>query len=471
MMPNEKRRRVTGRVIDARSVFDPSTGMTTTPYTSATLADVEAEAAVIGAVLQQPELYAALGDTVQAADFWSLLHGYLWYAFGKLVDAGTPIDILTVAGVLDSEPKAPIKGDEALTLLAGLYGAPPNAEHAETYARRVRDASIKMRLLEASVEMQKRVFDKSTSSFMDVLIDECNQLLFDATEQHLGEAQTNAQAAIKAYWDALDKRMEEASMPSVATGWEKWDNPLIATGGLYPGTVTVIAGKEGTGKTTWMLSMMRNMLKRGKHVVLFSLEMGRNDEIMEVLMSQEAGIRKHFLRAGQLRQEQYSAFVRAAGEVGNWHLNVVDEFPDLTPRQLRRKLRYYLSRQPIDAVLIDGLWLMEWDNPKIERHRAVGHIVKELTQIAKGSLGAPFPIVITHQYKEEVGGKKIKAPNIYHLSESAGVRRNAQVIVGLWRDSLDGITQAHLLKDRPNGNQGHIGYFKFDRERTLYTEV
>lgn len=128
----------------------------------------------------------------------------------------------------------------------------------------------------------------------------------------------------------------------------------------------------------------------------------------------------------------------------------------MTPIQLRRKLRTLTQKGGFDLVVIDGLWLMESSEPSMDgRPRDVGNIMRDLNQVARDFTSK---ILITHQYNAEINGAKF--PTVYHLSESAGARRNAQVIWGLHRpsyydrDSADDTTGLYILKDRNGVNTG-----------------
>lgn len=461
-----KRDRVTGLVLN----FQPPTA-----NVGLSVADSDAERAVISAVLQEPSLFVTVAAMLEPRDFYGLMHGFYWYAFSKLMEAQQPIDILSVSAVLTNEPTAPQKGDAAIDELSQLYSAAPRAANVEYYAQRVRDAALRLRLLKAADDMKAAALDKSVS--VVALTDTCNELLFKATEQRVGGDDTSAAVAVGEYWQLLNERMASNTLPGLKTGWEKWDDPRVALGGLYAGDVTVVAGKEGYGKSTWMLSLLRNLLSAGKRVALFTLEMQKK-EIMQVLFSMETAIWKSQLRDGHLTPEQYEAFKAAAMRIADWKLHIVDEFRaasnPLTPLALRRKLRLLLREGVVDLVAIDGLWLMEAtderDRGQANRPRAVAQITYELSDIAKGDLGQPFPVLLMHQYSGDVAQKKVKKPTLYHLAESAGVRRNAQVIVGLWRDLDSDWFEAHVLKDRATGHANYIGYFKYNAARSLYEE-
>lgn len=468
----QRRPRVTGRTINAQQVFNP-TGTNAAPARSSALglANLPAERAVISVVLQQPDSFTLVSDRLEAGDFFGYTHGFIWHAFETLIDEGQVIDMLTVSKALDAMPTSPIKGDEALGELSRLYGAAPAARNLEVYVDQVRASATLIRLLDATVQIQGRLFESGADVAAVAAFGE--QKILEATADRIGALDTSVQSALARYWQDLQARAAGQLVPGILTGWSTYDDRQTGLGGAHVGTVTVVAGMEGFGKTTWVLSLARNAAKAGLRVVIVSLEM-REDEIMQLFVSMESWIWKGILQRGDLNAEQMQQFEDAVGRIAQWKLDIVDEFRasdnPLTPFALRRKLRLMMRSGQIDLLVIDGLWLMEATNASGERHRDVAQIMYELSDLAKGEIGQPMPIFITHQYSGEVAARNVKKPTIFHLAESAGVRRNAQVIIGLWRALDSDWMEAHVLKDRVLGHAGYMIPFKYEPQRSMYTE-
>lgn len=447
-----KRDRVSPSIINMGTQFDPLLQ----------IADERNEDAVIGAVFQQSDLFPVLSETLQPADFFFLLKGYVWHAFDVLTGEGKGLDLLTVASKME-ELNSPIKGEELIRELARMIGAAPDTRNAEQYARAVFDASLRLRVLAAKEEMAQLAVDKTIT--VDSLVDQCDHLLYKATNRH-AETRTDARSVMSKYFQKVDDMLQSGAVNGLPTGFKILDD---LTGGLFPGEVAVLAGGEGMGKTTWELSLVRNAVKAGKRAAVFTLEMSQ-EEIIRIFTSMETGIYKSVLKQFTLSDYQWKLFTKAAGDIGNWPLEIVDDFPTLTPVQLRRKLRTLTQHGDMDLVVIDGLWLMEASEPaKNDRPRDVFMIMRDLNQIARDF---DVPILITHQYNADINGKKY--PSIYQLSESAGVRRNAQVVWGLHRpsyydrDNVDDSTKLYILKDRNGINVGSDVPFLYNKDNSRY---
>lgn len=425
------------------------------------LANCENEQALISAVLQNPDGYYGVMELVQGADFLNFMLGFVWKAFEDVINAGFQIEILTVKRALEKYERCPVRGEDLLRYLNSLYGYAPNAANIEAYAQEVRDAAIRVRIWRAVDQMNKLI---QPNIPVDVLVDKCNELLFTASEQ-VNEADTSMFGMAKRYWEKIEAGKNGEKAHVIPTGIMPLDDKI---GGFTAGEVTVLAGADKMGKTTLLLSFVRWMLRAGYSVLYFGLEMTQ-DEIMRILTTMETGISKKTQKLNALSDAQYADFVRTMGRIQNWKLNVFDQYPSLTPTQLRRALRKHLTQFPVDLIVIDGLWLMQADNTQLERPQAVAEITRELSAIAKNEFR--LPILITHQYRDGQSGER---PYLNWLSESISVRRNAQMILGMHRprhfsDSAEDETGLYILADRNGqGAQGEYIPLIYDSEFATY---
>lgn len=425
------------------------------------LANGENEQALISAVFQEPDGYFGVVDTVQAADFFCLMYGFIWKGFEDVVNAGHKIEILTVKNALDKYSACPLKGDDLLYHLTQIYAYAPDAHNIEAYAQEVRDAAVRMRTHFALETMQGML---QPNIPVEIMVDKFNELLFTATEQ-VNKADTSMRGMVQRYWDRIEAGRNGEKVRVVPTGIPQLD-ALI--GGCAEDEVMVLAGADKQGKTTLLLSWVRQMLISGYRVLYFSLEMTQ-DEIIRILTTMHTGISKKDQKLNNLTDGEYALFVKTMGEIADWKLDVDDSLPNLTPTQLRRAIRKHLQQQPVDIVVIDGLWLMHSDKPALERPQAVSDITQQLNIIAKNEFH--LPILITHQYRDGQSGER---PYLAWLSESISVRRNAQMILGIHRprhfdDAAEDETGIYVLADRNGqGAQGEYVPLFYDAKYATY---
>lgn len=435
------------RVIEAAQRFDPAAIQP--------MAEWDNEHGVIGAVLLRPELFVSLAQILQAGDFFDLANGFIWHAYEELTNQNTPIDFRTVADFLDAEGNFDLKGTVLVDRLVKTANACPNPDNAEAYAQQVRNAALRGRVLVAVSDIAKEAQDKSIS--IDQLVNDCNAKMFKATEQYY-ERPTSARELASLHYAHVEAA-GQGKTPGILSGFKGLDAHIA----FYPQEVTVFAGGSGMGKTTWLLSAIRRMCIAGKSVALFTLEMSADRDVMRALHAIHSGVVKRAMKNGDLTASQKEKFVQAMGEISNWPLHIIDEFQNLTPTQLRRKLMYLMSREKIDFVAVDGLWLMQPDKQTREgRYQDVTNIMRALNNIA---FDLDIPIVITHQY---TGERMEDRPTLSHLSESRGVDRNAQVVLGMYRDGYmfgdvsNPEAEIHILKDRNGDGTGKMVNIIFD---------
>lgn len=425
------------------------------------LGNLRAEEAVLASVLQKSEVYHALAEMLQPGDFTLRWNGIVWRTFEVLAARNESISIITVADELEKH------GELDDVRLAALAGRVDDIDSAESYARMVRDAALQIRIIQAAMEMIIVAQDDKNRGFTEFVVDECNRLLFEATEQRM-ERSPSFYQVLSTYSDSVERVVNDEEPPTICvpSGFDRLDSWLK---GFAPGEVTVIGGGAGQGKTTFALSIARNILNTGGSVAYFSLEMSQ-EEILRSLTAMETGIPKDVLRSKRLTPEQYATFIEAAGRMSKWAMHPIDEYKSLTPLQLRRRLRLLATQEVIDMVMIDGLWLMEAVKPTPRRVDDVHFIVRDLTEIADAF---NLPIAILHQYKRSGdGSKKRRIYTEEDLAESSGVERNVDVILCLQKPKHLGVVEGIIYKDR-NGStpKGTMVEFAFNRKFKRYEQL
>lgn len=428
------------------------------------------EEALLGAVLREPTAFPSLADLLQAGDFYLLFNGFVWHAYETLFAAGKDIDILSVAAELEKQPAIGVKGDELLLRLSQLVGAAPFTAHAESYALMVREAALRLRLLRLGNELMGMAFDKQLSG--EELIDTATRQLYSATDQRAVRP-TELKHIVSAYYDRMEEAVQAGLIHGTPTGFRDLDALLHV---LIPGEVSILAGNDGMGKTTVLLSIVLNVILRGQGVALFSIEMTQF-EIVAALVAMLTGIPKGDLKARRLSPAQLVQFTDAAGRLANMPLHIIDDHDSLTPLQLRRRLRSLMVKHELSLVVVDGLWLMSDDGADPNRPKEVATIMKKLTAMARDK-DIFLPFLVAHQYTDAPWKrKKERRPIKTDLAESSGVRRTAQVILGLHNEAYYkhratiGAVECHVLKDRTDGKaQGKYVKLAFDEKFSRYVD-
>lgn len=460
MSAQNKRQRIAQSVIHAQERFEGKTGQHSNILD---IASPDIERTLISCVFHDPDIFPRLAELTQAGDFFILSHGFYWYAFEQVYPH---IDMMTVLAELEKNPAMPT--DSAVRWMEETIALAPDLRAAEAYARMVRETAVVIRVLNSTETMRETLFDKALS--LEQKLDACNQAFFKASEQGAGQNPSSARHFVQSVADEIEDMRQNGGLRYIPTGFPALDKMID---GVFCSEVTVLAGSPGGGKTTMMLNMLYNRLTRKKgnpaHIALFSLEMS-GQEVMRSLSSIHTRIPQRAFKKGDLTDQQWQMFVTAMQDMADWPLSIVDrnEYPALTPIQLRRRLRRLLVDTPVDMVVIDGLWLMEASDPTINRPRDISNIMRDLTEIASEY---QIPILLLHQYSREgiLRQSGNRPPTTFDLAEGASVERTTQSIIGLVRRKLYGslgdaadYTEAHILKARGGGeNVGECIKFEF----------
>ena len=274
----------------------------------------EAEEAVVGAVLINPEAYYDVAQFLDADDFYIHRNKWVWEAFVRLHEQRIPVDLLTLSEELDrSSQLAEVGGSAYLT---SLISQVPSSLNAESYGRIVEGHSIRRKMINAANKIASVAYNEAST--VDEVMNEAEKAVFNVSERRLKHDLLPISAVLSDYYDRIDdlaKRPNE--IHGVPTGFIDLDKLLT---GLQPSDLLIIAGRPGQGKTGFMLSIAKNAsLTHKKHVAIFSLEMS-NEQVVQRLIAQETGIDSQRLRNGQLLEHEWPLFTHAIEVFSDTHI-------------------------------------------------------------------------------------------------------------------------------------------------------
>jgi replicative DNA helicase len=383
----------------------------------------EAEEAVVGAVLINPEVYYDVAQFLQADDFYIHRHRWIWEAFQRLHEGRIPVDLLTVAEELDRMGQLAEVGGPAY--LTALVNQVPTSLHAEAYGRSVEQAAIRRRMINAANQIAALAYDQESG--IETVMTEAEKAVFTVSERRLRHDLQPIKQVLSEYYDRIDEisqRPEEIF--GVPTGFIDLDRML---GGLQPSDLLIIAGRPGQGKSGFLLSAAKNAaLTHKKHVAIFSLEMS-NEQVAQRLVAQETGIDSQRLRTGKLNQDEWPHFTQAIEVLGDTHL-FLDDTPAITPLQLRTKCRRLHMEHGIDLILVDYLQLMGGDQRTENRVQEVSYISRNLKVLARE---LNVPVLAAAQLSRAVEQRSDKRPVLSDLRESGSLEQDADIVMFIYR--------------------------------------
>jgi len=383
----------------------------------------EAEEAVVGAVLINPEVYYDVAQFLQADDFYIHRHQWIWQAFTSLHEQRIPVDLLTLTEELDRKGQLQEIGGPAY--LTSLVNQVPTSINAESYGRIVESHSIRRKMINAANSIASIAYNENST--IDHVMDEAEKAVFNVSERRLKHDVQPISAVLSEYYDRIDdlaKRDEE--IYGVPTGFVDLDKMLS---GLQPSDLLIIAGRPGQGKTGFLLSIAKNAsLTHKKHVAIFSLEMS-NEQVVQRLIAQETGIDSQRLRTGKLAENEWPLFTHAIEVMSDTHI-FLDDTPAITPLQLRTKCRRLHLEHHLDLVIVDYLQLMGGDTHTDNRVQEVSYISRNLKVMARE---LNVPVIAAAQLSRAVEQRSDKRPVLSDLRESGSLEQDADIVMFIYR--------------------------------------
>jgi len=412
----------------------------------------EAEEAVIGAVLINPEAYYDVAQFLQPDDFYIHRNQWIWQAFVALHNRNEAIDFVTVTEELDQMGHlADIGGAAYITKLINNV---PSSLHAEAYGRRVEETAIRRRMLTAANKIAKLAYEENLS--LDTVMDDSEKAVFNISERRSTRDLMPIRTVLSDYFDRIEELSQrDDALVGVPTGFFDIDKML---GGLQPSDLLIIAGRPGMGKTGFLLSAVKNAaLTHKKHVAVFSLEMS-NEQLVQRLIAQETGIDSTRLRSGKLDPNEWMLFTQAIEVLTDTHI-FLDDTPALTPLQLRTKCRRLHLEYNLDLIVVDYIQLMTGDIRNNNRVQEVSDISRNMKILARE---LNVPVLAAAQLSRAVEQRSDKRPVLSDLRESGSLEQDADIVMFIYRPEVYEEDSAHqnlaeiIIAKHRNGPTGEV---------------
>jgi replicative DNA helicase len=369
----------------------------------------QAEEAVLGSVLINPDAYYEVAGFLTSEDFFILRNGWIWEAMERLNERGAPLEFLTVVEELKTQGRLDdIGGSAYVTYLASNTAT---SVHAEAYGRIVERSAIRRRMLEAAGEITQLAREEDAD--INEVIDRAEGTLFAVTEKRLKKETIPLEVAISEYFDRIERLYTNQDDPlGVPSGFLDIDHIL---GGFQKSDLLILAARPGMGKTSLMLNVAMNAVRSKARVGFFSLEMS-NEQLVQRLISTETGINSQKLRLGQLDDREWDLFVHATNNVSKLQL-YLDDTPALSVLQLRTKARRLDREHGLDLIVVDYLQLMTagLGNRSDNRVQEISYISRGLKELARE---LEIPILAGAQLSRAVEQRTDKRPQLSDLRES-----------------------------------------------------
>lgn len=370
--------------------------------------DLDAEAAILGAILLHPEAADEVAQSLKPDMFYKKANSLIYETLLTLRNQGKPLDQIILKGELQTRGLLEEVG--GVSYIAELVDAVPSAANAAYYANIVSEKSLLRNLISTSAEIQNEAFSSVEST--DKILDSAEQRFFAVTQRRISTSAQPISVAITEVFDHLRNMREGTNKRGIPSGFGLLDD---MTHGFHPGELTILAARPSMGKTSLALSFIRNMcLYEGKAAAFFSLEMPQL-QVAANLICNVAQVDSRQLRGGYVRRDDEVRLMDAAELLSEARI-YIDDCPALSTMELRAKGRRLKAQYDINAIVIDYLQLMTGSgNSRDGRQVEVSEISRMLKALARE---LDIPVISLAQLSRKVEERPDHKPRMSDLRES-----------------------------------------------------
>ena len=391
---------------------------------------IEAELAVLGALLINNNVWEDVSERVSEDDFYRKDHRLIFHAINALADDGQPYDVVTVGEWLENHQQLDDAG--GLTFLATLAERTPGVSNVQAYADIVRKRSVLRLLIQATHKISENVYNPGGQTNVQIL-DHAEKTVFEIAEKE-SKARKSYDTIKDLLINALDKIDElfhrDSPVTGVATGYKALDEK---TAGLQPSDLIIIAGRPSMGKTSLAINIAEYaVIKEKLAVAVFSMEMS-GDSLAMRMMSSLGRIDQHKIRTGRLEDKDWPRLTAAVEILKDARL-FIDDTPALTPSEIRARCRrIHREHQGLDLIVVDYLQLMQVAGTNENRTTEISEISRSLKAMAKE---LKVPVIALSQLNRSLEQRMSKRPVMSDLRESGAIEQDADLIMFIYRDKV-----------------------------------
>ena len=427
--------------------------------------NVEAEQALLGAILVNNEAFYRVSDFLEPQHFFEPVHKTIFEVAGQLIRANKVATPVTIKTFLPADLAI---GDINLaTYLARLAAEATTIINAEDYGRTVYDLALRRSLIGIGEDMVNVAYDATVEQTPGTQIEEAEKRLFDLAEK--GQYGAGFQSFDTALTSAIDLASaaykRDGHLSGLATGLDDMDRLM---GGLQASDLIIVAGRPGMGKSALATNVGFNIAKAwrgdlqpdgsmktvdGGIVGLFSLEMSA-EQLATRIIAEQSGVSSANIRRGRIDESDFARIVEASREMQRIPF-YIDQTGGLSIAQLAARARRLKRQRGLDLLIIDYIQLLIGTSRRSSENR-VQEITEITTTLKALAKELNVPIVALSQLSRQVEQREDKHPQLSDLRESGSIEQDADVVLFIYREEY------YLKNAEPK--PGTEEYFKWQDE-------
>ena len=402
--------------------------MTLAPFERLPPHDVEAEEAVVAALLVDTEAIFRVAPILKAADFFREKNGWVYEACLDLWNRDEAINQITVAHELARKERLEEVGGQ--TYLAETIRRLPTSLGVEFYAQIVKRDSTYRGLIHAATGIMQMAYEAPPE--LEDVFSRAEDLLQRLRGGENFRDFVHISQLLRAYLDEDIEAIERRELAAIRTGYTDLD---VLLAGLKRSDLIIVGARPSVGKSSFALGIARNAaIVQRANVVFFSLEMS-NEQLAIRLLSGESGVESSRLRLGQHTELDERKIIRASGELSEANI-WFDDSPVLTVAELRAKARRLAGEKGLDLIVIDYLQLIQGETNgygRENREQEISYISRTLKGLARE---LEVPIVALAQLSRAIEARHPRTPMLSDLRDSGSIEQDADIVMFLSREEM-----------------------------------
>ena len=387
--------------------------------------DIEAEQAVLGSMLTDKDAVSAAIEVLDKNDFYREDNKAIFEAMISLYNRPEPIDIITVKDELLSIGKFDVVG--GLEYLANLPEKVPTTANVDKYIKIVEEKSILRSLIKTSNELITLGYDETQE--VNWVMEEAEKRVFDLMQNRNQTGYFAMKDVLVDSFAQLERLYnQKEGITGVPSGFADLD---LRTAGFHNSELIILAARPAMGKTAFALNIATNAAKSDIPVLLFSLEMSKEQLVNRVLCS-EAMIDSNKLKTGKIEENDWVKIVDVLGPLSEAEM-YIDDTAGISITEIRAKARKLKLEKNIGLIIIDYLQLIQGSGNRRNgsREQEISEISRSLKILAKE---LNIPVIALSQLSRASEQRSDHRPMLSDLRESGSIEQDADIVMFLYRD-------------------------------------
>ncbi len=390
--------------------------------------DIEAEEAVIAALLVDSEAIYRVSPIIKPSDFFREKNAWIYEACVELWNRDEAINQITVAHELARNERLEDAGGQAY--LSEIIRQLPTTVGIEYYAQLVKRDSTYRGLINAATGIMQMAYEAPAE--VESVFARAEDLLHRLRGGENFREFVHISQVLQSFLEQDAAEEERKALDAIMSGYSDLD---ILLGGFKRSDLVIIGARPSVGKSSFALGIARNAAIHQKaNVAFFSLEMSA-EQLAVRLLSSESGVDSTRLRLGQQTELEERRIIRATGELSEANI-WFDDSPTLTAAEMRAKARRLAGERGLDLIVVDYLQLMQSEGSNYGRENRVQEI-SYISRTLKGlARELDVPVVALAQLSRAVEHRQPHTPQLSDLRDSGSIEQDADIVIFLSREEM-----------------------------------